>query len=443
MRAPHIILLANLLESVARGEVLRLIVEMPPRHSKSIHVSELFPAWLLGHNPDLRIINASYASGLATAFSRRVRNTIETDQYRELFPGTRLAKDSRSAVAWDLEGRHGGLIAAGVGSGITGHGADVLIIDDPVKDRASAESETIREATWDWYTSTARTRVHPGGAIIICQTRWHYDDLAGKLLAGKDEDDEFGDEWQEVKFPAIAETSDALGRKVGEPLWEDRYPISELMAIKSAIGTRDWTALYQQSPTDEEGAIFPLQWWKYYDPKEMVFSSRTSTYQFWDTAFKEGEGADYSVCATWTVGHDGLVYGRDWWKGQPQFPELKRMVQVQYDAYKPDAIYIEDAASGQSLIQELKRSNLPIRTFKADRSKEARAHAITPYIENGRVLLPEGHSFMAQFLEEHSRFPNAAHDDIVDTTTMALGLLARPADTINAPTMATKKSSWR
>jgi len=434
-------MLASTLEGAVKGDYKRLIVEIPPRHSKSVHVSELLPAWILGHNPDLRIILASYSSGLSAAFSRRVRNTIETERYGMVFPGTRLARDSRSAQVWDIAGRHGGMIAAGVGSGITGHGADVLIIDDPVKDRQAAESTTIREATWDWYTSTARTRLHPGGVIIVCQTRWHYDDLAGRLLEGKDDEDK--EDWTEVKFPALAiGDGDVLGRQVGDPLWPERYSADELRVIKAEVGTRDWTSLYQQEPTDEEGAIFPLKWWKYYDPDRFVFNTRFRTVQFWDTAFKEDEANDYSVGATWTKNPNGDVMARDWFKKRLQFPELKRAVIAQYDKWRPDIVYIEDKGSGQSLIQELRNTGLPIRAYKPDGSKEVRAHAVTPYIENGTVFLPERHPLLAEFLEEHGKFPAGKHDDMVDTTTMALELMARRVASMPNLGGAVKESAW-
>jgi len=333
------------------------------------------------------------------------------------------------------------MIAAGVGSGITGHGADVLIIDDPVKDRQAAESATIREATWDWYTSTARTRLHPGGVIIVCQTRWHYDDLAGRLLEGKDDEDK--EDWTEVKFPALAiGDGDVLGRQVGDPLWPERYSADELRVIKAEVGTRDWTSLYQQEPTDEEGAIFPLKWWKYYDPDRFVFNTRFRTVQFWDTAFKEDEANDYSVGATWTKNPNGDVMARDWFKKRLQFPELKRAVIAQYDKWRPDIVYIEDKGSGQSLIQELRNTGLPIRAYKPDGSKEVRAHAVTPYIENGTVFLPERHPFLAEFLEEHGKFPSGKHDDMVDTTTMALELMARRVASMPNLGGAVKESAW-
>lgn len=436
-------MLASLLEKVVNGEITRLIVEIPPRHSKSVHVSELLPAYALGHNPDMRIILSSYASGLAAAFSRRVRNTIGGERYGKLFPITRLAPDSKAAASWDISGRAGGMIAAGVGSGITGHGADLLIIDDPVKDRKEAESSVRRQDVWDWYTSTARTRVHPGGAIIICQTRWHHDDLAGRLIEEQDAEDPDSEEWTVLKFPAIATENDDLGRSEGEPLWPERYPLEELLRIKRDVGTRDWIALYQQDPTDEEGAIFPIASWQYYNPAEFDFNSRFRTFQLLDTAYKDGQQNDYSVVATWTRSPDGILYARDWVRERLQFPALERLAKAQYDKWKPDVVYIEDKASGISLIQNLIAKGIPIQPYSPDGDKVVRAHAVTPFVESGRMMLPDAHDMLSDFLQEHAKFPAGAHDDMVDTTTMAgIVLGRRESSGNNRLEVAPKESRW-
>jgi predicted phage terminase large subunit-like protein len=441
--SPYTLMIANILEGVLEGDIKRLIIEIPPRHSKSVHVSELLPAFALGHNPDLRLILASYASSLAVSFSRRVRNAIQSDKYGKVFPGTRLASDSRSAAMWDVAGHRGGMIAAGVGSGITGHGGNLIIIDDPVKDRAEAESATRRQAVWDWYTSTARTRLEPDGAIIICQTRWHHDDLAGRLLDGQDADDEYKDDWLEVKFPAIAvDEDDALGREIGAPLWPERYDLPALLSTKAEVGTRDWVALYQQDPSDEEGSIFPLNKWQYYDSDTFDFNSRYRTFQLWDTAYKEKEENDFSSCATWTRGPDGKCYLRDIRKWRVAFPELKRLFKSQYDMWNPDVSYIEDKASGISLFQEFQKTGVPVRLYTPVGSKIVRAHATTPYIENGMMLLPESADFLADFLQEHSQFPAGKHDDQVDTTTMAGLILARTSGTVTVVEIPEKVSAW-
>lgn len=436
-------LLAATLDKVVTGKIKRLIVEIPPRHSKSVHVSELLPAFALGHDPDKRVILSSYASGLASTFSRRVRNTIDDSKYGKLFPSTRLAPDSKAAASWDISGRAGGLIAAGVGSGITGHGADLLIIDDPVKDRKEAESDTRREDVWNWYTSTARTRLHPGGAVIVCQTRWHHDDLAGRLIDGQDEDDPDADEWVVLKFPAIATEDDDLGRKPGEALWPERYPIEELLRIKRDVGTRDWIALYQQEPSDEEGAIFPIKAWQYYSPRTFDFNSRFRTFQLWDTAFKEKQQNDPSACATWTRSPGGILYLRDVLAVRLPYPALKKLIKAQYDKWNPDTVYIEDKASGISLLQDMRSLGIPLREYQPDGDKVVRAHAVTPFIESGRMLLPDEHEMLSDFLQEHAKFPAGAHDDMVDTTTMAGIILARREGTSESSLeIVGKKSRW-
>ncbi|MCK5644674.1 MAG: phage terminase large subunit, partial [Gammaproteobacteria bacterium] len=236
--------------------------------------------------------------------------------------------------------------------------------------------------------------------------------------------------------------NDALGREIGEPLWPERYDLPALLSTKTEVGIRDWIALYQQDPSDEEGAIFPLGKWKYYDPARMDFNNRFRTYQFWDTAFKKGQENDFSVGATYTKSPDGFVYARDWLKERMTFPELKKAAKALYLKWKPDVIYIEDKASGTSLFQELQSLGLPVQTYEPDGDKVVRAHAATPYIESGRILLPEGHEFLGEFLDEHAKFPAGAHDDIVDTTTMASAILAKYVELIVEPEVAPKRSKW-
>lgn len=250
--APHHRRIARTLEAVERGEIDRLIVTMPPRHGKSEGVTIRFPAWALGRNPKRQIITACYNADLASGFGRSVRNIVKTPAYGQIFD-TKLARDSQAANRWGTIAG-GAYIAAGVGTAITGRGADIFIIDDPLKDRAEAESELRRQAVWDWYTSTAYTRLMPGGAVIIVQTRWHEDDLAGRLL---DHQAKGGDQWHRLDLPAIN------GR--GEALWPERYPVSALNRIKAAIGPRDWSALYQQTPSPDDGDFFRREWFDMFE----------------------------------------------------------------------------------------------------------------------------------------------------------------------------------
>lgn len=401
--APHHHLIAEKLEAVERGEIDRLMIFMPPRMGKSELASIRFPAWCLGRHPERRIIGSSYAADLAYRFSRQARNIINDPRWP--FPNVRLSADSASVKAWDIAGNTGGYIGAGVGGPITGAGAHLLIIDDPVKNAEEAGSQTYRDAVWEWYQSTAYTRLEDKGAVVLIQTRWHHDDLAGRLML---ESERGGDQWVIVKLPAIDDDGGAL--------WPEKYDVEALERIKGAVGSRAWTALYQQEPTDDAGAIIRREWWRSY----RQLPEMDHVIQIWDTAFKAKETSDWSVCATWGSGSDGY-YLIDLWRDRVTFPDLKRKAAMLYEQRRPDAVVIEDAASGQSLIQELKReTKIPIIAYKPDKDKVARVNAVTPIIEAGRAFLPESASWLAGFIEEHTQFPNGAHDDQVDTTSMAL-----------------------
>lgn len=432
---PHLALLHDRLERVERGDLLRLIVQMPPRHGKSVTTSELFPAYYLGRNPDRRVILTSYAGGLATSFSKRVRDHTETDRYNRIFPDVRVNRESRSSSEWDLLGHRGGMLATGVGGGITGRGADLFIIDDPLRNRADAESATIREAQWDWYTSTARTRLEPGAAFIIVLTRWHYDDIVGRILSGQDETK---DEWEVISIPALAEDDDVLGRDPGEPLWPERYDKPALLKLQVEVGPRDWGSLYQQHPVATESSMFPSEKWGWYDRDDPTLSmSRGVVMSFADTAFKPGEENDYTVIATWLL-LAGNVYLLGFYRGRPDFVDASNAFITQYEIYRPSTIWVEDAASGTSLVQSLRRTtNLPVMPFTiydqktqkqirpTDQNKVVRAHGVTPYVHAGRVFLPRGYPGIDDFIQEHLQFPAGAHDDMVDTTVMALQKLLR------------------
>lgn len=407
--AEHLKLLAAKLEAVERGEIKRLMVFMPPRHGKSETCSIRFPAWYLGRNTQNQIIGCSYSEGLAYTFSYAVRETIGGSRYQKLWP---LQLDTSGAVRWQLadkENLRASYIAAGVGGGITGEGANLLIIDDPVKNAEEAESQTYRDKVFSWYQTTARTRLQPDGAIILIMTRWHKDDLAGRLLALSATDKE-ADQWEVVKFPAITNES---------ALWPEKYPVGVLANIRSSIGSRSFESLYQGSPTIAEGSIFKREWWKYYKEKPNF----TRIIHSWDTAFKANTENDYSVCTVWGVTANGF-YLIDCWRKKVEFPELKRTVISLYSRDHPAVVHVEDKASGQSLIQELKRDTaIPIIAVKVDSDKVLRANAITPLIEAGKVFLPESAPWLHDYIEELSAFPNGEHDDQVDSTTQALSLL--------------------
>jgi predicted phage terminase large subunit-like protein len=413
--AAHHYLTASYLERVEAGEIRRLMIFEPPRHGKSELTSRRFPAWYLGRNPNKFVIATSYNADLAKAFGRDVRNLVADPVYQAIFPGTSLRQDSKAADRWNTTGG-GAYLAAGIGTGITGHGLHLGLIDDPFKDHKEAESKNIRDGVWDWYKSTFYTRLMPNAAIVLNVTRWHEDDLAGRLLK---EQARGGDIWTVIILPAIAEGPDELGREEGEALWPAWYPLSTLERIREVIGSYEWNALYQQRPVAQEGNIFKKSWWRYY----REIPDFNMTIQSWDTGFKTGEDNDYSVNTTWGSTEPNFFL-LDRFKDKLEFPELKRAVIASAVQFKPDAILVEDKASGQSLVQELQReTHLPILAIKVDRDKVARAHAVTPLIEGGRVYLPEWATWVDDYVTCMGAFPKGPDDDDIDSTTQALEYL--------------------
>ena len=412
--APHHELIISKLEAVERGEIKRLMIFMPPRHGKSLITSSIFPAWLLGRHPDYHVIFTSYGQELSDGFGRRVRNFIVAPVHQAIFPNCKLSEDSTAAHRFNTTAG-GAYFAVGRGGPITGRGANLLLIDDPIKDREEADSETIRKALHEWYASVAYTRLMPGGAIIIIQTRWHEDDLAGWLLR-----EHANENWDVLRLPAIAEQDERF-RKEGEPLWPEQFPLPELERKRAAIGGRAWASLYQQRPAAADGVIFKRDWWQFFSLRPTVTFDQIV--QSWDTAFKKGTENDFSVCTTWGVAADGY-YLLHVWRERVEFPELKRVLASLAEQWKPNAILVEDKASGQSLIQELKLSTtLPLIPVKADSDKQTRAQAVTPLMEAGKVFLPQSAPWVSDFVEEITSFPNGAHDDVVDATTQALNYL--------------------
>ena len=416
--APHLHQIASQLEAVERGDIKRLMVFVPPRHGKSELCSIRFPAWYLGRNPQHQIIACSYAIDLARTFSYAVRQTILSDRYQELWD---RQLDIGQMTHWQLVGKDNlrpSYIAQGVGGGITGEGADLLILDDPIKNAEQAGSKTYRDTVWQWWITTAMTRLQPGGAVILIMTRWHEDDLAGRILKSAKSNRD-ADQWEVLHLKALDK---------GKALWPERYPVEALERIRAGqsddpdapgAGSRAFEALYQGNPTMEQGNIFRREWWKYYSERP-VFSRIIHS---WDTAFKGGTESDYSVCQVWGKAETGY-YLLDVWRQRAEYPELKRAAVALYERDHPATVYVEDKASGQSLIQELKRDTIiPIRAVKVDRDKVARAHAVTPLIESGRVYLPDRAPWLHTLIEELSSFPSGEHDDQVDALTQALSQL--------------------
>lgn len=406
--------LVSCLERIEAALFDRVIFLLPPRHGKSLITSTLFPAWWLGRHPDKSIIAASYGQELASDFGRRVRGFVSDPLHRQIFPNCVISDDSDSVHRFHLI-QGGAYFAVGAGGPLTGRGADLLLIDDPIKSREQANSAAERKSLQAWYESTAYTRLEPNGAIVLIQTRWHEDDLAGWLLR-----EHVGEGWKVISLQAIAETDDPLGRVEGAALWPEKFPIETLDRIREAIGSSAWASLYQQRPAPEQGAIFRRDWWRSYSeqPAELqriIFSL--------DCAFKTGQSNDYSVIAIigeTKAGYYILQISRGRW----EFPELKRQAIALFDIWKPHSLLVEDAASGQSLIQALKaETRLPILPVKPQGDKVSRAHAVSPLCESGRVFLPANAGWLADFVDEATSFPAAPHDDQVDALTQALNYL--------------------
>lgn len=399
---------------------------LTPTHN-SMLASEFFPSWYLGRNPSHYIISAAYNQELADDFGRKVRDQISSEAFRAVFPGCSLKGDSKSAKRFHItqdgdDDLNGAYFAAGIGGPLTGRGAHLLLIDDPIKNREEAESETQRKNIKDWYTSTAYTRLMPGGKIVIIQTRWHGDDLSGWLLREHQHEG-----WTVLSLPAIAEPGDILGRVEGDPLW-DAYPIASLAKIKDAIGTRDWAALYQQRPAPAEGGIFKAEWFRRYDaPRE----NYQRVIQSWDTAYKPGELNDPSACTTWGERADGFdllhVYVQ-----RIEYPDLKAKAIRHAADWGANAILIEDKASGQSLIQDLRReTQLPVIAITVasnSGNKETRASAVSAMVEAGKVSLPKQAPWLGNYEMEMMLFPNSVNFDQVDSTTQFLNWARQQAN---------------
>lgn len=395
-----------------------------PTHNSEL-ASRRFPAYALGRYPDMSIISTSYSADLSSRMNRDVQRIIEDDRYGTLFSGTKLYGKNirtvssgaylRNSDIFEVVGRKGVYKSAGVGGGITGMGGDCLIIDDPFKNRAEADSPTIRENIWDWYTSSFYTRKSPGGGILLINTRWHTDDLSGRLLAMEN-----GDKWRVVNFKAIA-TEDEEHRKAGEPLHPERYDLGELLSIKATIGSRDWSALYQQEPVPDGGSIFKDEWIQYHNYTRSFMPRFDSIVSSWDMAFKDGKDTDFVVGQIWAKkGAD--VYLLDQVRARMDFSAtlnaFRRLCQKWPEA---SAKYVEDKANGPAVINTLCKEIPGIVPINPEGGKEARAHAVTPYWEAGNVYLPNPNNapWIVDYITELLTFPSSAHDDQVDATTQA------------------------
>jgi predicted phage terminase large subunit-like protein len=408
----HHRLLADKLTELEAGTDGRLMILMPPRHGKSELASVRFPAWFLGRHPTKRVIATSYSARLAENFGRKVRDIVADPKFRLTF-GTGLSGRSKAADRWETADG-GGYVAAGVGGSITGMGGDLLIIDDPFKNQEDADSKNYRDKVWDWYQSTLYTRIEKGGRIVVILTRWHEDDLAGRLLNAD------RDGWQVVSFPAIAE-EDEVFRTVGEPLWAEKYDEDALAQIRSAVGSRVWNALYQQRPAPEDGAVFKKSWFRFYDA-EPAFEQMV---QSWDMTFSGGDGSDFVVGQVWGI-RGTERYLVDQVRGRMDFMSALRALRMMTEKYpQARAKYIEDKANGPAVISALKNEIQGLIPVNPQGSKTARAIAVTPMLEAGNVYLKRGAKFSEELMDEAALFPGGKNDDMVDAMTQALSQTER------------------
>ena len=429
----HIHLIADRLQKVESGEIKRLMVFLPPRSSKSVICSKLFPAWYVGRHPQHEILTVSHSDQLASDFGRSVRDLVNFDLFNTVFPDVALRSDVRAAGKWKTN-QGGTYYAAGVRSQIAGRGAHVAILDDVMSEEDSF-SETGRRYVKEWYPSGLRTRIMPNGSIVIINTRYHEDDLCGWLLR-QESQIELENKWEVIKIPAWVDepSSKMLNLPVGSSYFPEWKP-SEILKndeeeIKASNGSRYWESLYMQNPVPDTGGIIKkkwLKWWDYDEPPPCDYIIQT-----YDTAFSTKTTADFSVIQTWGIFEhmETDSTGRENWvsnlillgneKGRFDYPALRTKAQELYDYHKPDVCIIEKKASGQSLIQDLRRAGLPVLDYIPDRDKTARVYAATPLMEAGRVWLPKGYEWSDDLYGEAITFPNARHDDQVDAMTMAI-----------------------
>lgn len=413
--------MADAFERVARGELKRLIINMPPRHTKSEFASYLLPAWFLGKFPQKKIIQCSHTGELAVGFGRKVRNLVDTETYHRLFPDLALAADSKAAGRWNTS-KGGDYFAIGVGGAVTGKGADVLIIDDPHSEQEAALAEVnpdIYDKTYEWYTSGPRQRLQPGGAIVIVMTRWSKRDLTGQILKDAAANGSL-DEWEVIEFPAILPS--------GNPLWPEFWELKELEKVKRDVPNSKWMAQYQQDPVSESAAIVKREWWKEWpheDPPQCDF-----ILQSWDTAFEKTTRADYSACTTWGVFYrddeetglkDANIILLNAFRDRLEFPELKRLAVEEYNDWQPDGVIIEKKATGAPLIYEMRAMGIPVQEFTPTRGNDkiSRLNSVADIFASGKVWAPATR-WAEEVIDEVAEFPAGRNDDYVDTVSMAM-----------------------
>ena len=414
----HHAIMAKKFEAIANGTLKRLIINMPPRHTKSEFASYLLPSWFLGKYPNKKIIQCSNTADLAVGFGRKVRNLVDSEQYATVFPDVSLRQDSKAAGRWATN-QNGEYFAIGVGGTVTGKGADLLIIDDPHSEQEAALASgdpTVFDRVYEWYTSGPRQRLQPGGAIVIVMTRWAEKDLTGRVMKDAAMRDS-SDEWEVIEFPAILPS--------GNPLWPEFWSFKELSALREELPPMKWNAQYQQAPTGEEGALIKREWWKTWekdDPPRCEY-----IIQSWDTAFTKNTRSDYSACTTWGVFHlnenpeDIHIILLDAFQRRMEFPELKEKALSHYREWEPDSCIIEAKAAGAPLIYELRAMGIYVQDYTPVRGNDkfVRVNSVTDLFSSGKVWAPETR-WASEVIEQMAAFPNGDHDDLVDSSTQAL-----------------------
>jgi len=410
----HHKIMADAFNRIAEGSLKRLIVNMPPRHTKSEFASNFFPAWYLGRYPDRKVIQTAHTAELAVGFGRKVRNLVGSHGYQKIFPNVSLSVDSKAAGRWSTN-KNGEYFAIGVGGAVTGKGADILIVDDPHSEQEAAMNDpSVYDKTYEWYTSGPRQRLQPGGAICLVMTRWSKRDLTGSIVKASIERGG-ADEWEVIELPAILPS--------GKSLWPGFWPIDQLESLKAELPVSKWSAQYQQDPTSEEGAIIKREWWNEWtekDPPKCDF-----VIQSWDTAFLAKETADYSACTTWGVfknsKDEANIILLDAIQERLEFPDLKARAYEVWKEYKPDAFIVEAKAAGSPLIFELRRMGIPVAEYTPSRGKDktARTNAVSDIFSSGLVWAPKKR-WAEAVIEEFAAFPNGDYDDLVDSSTQAL-----------------------
>ena len=434
----HHKIMAKAFEKVVNGESKRLIINMPPRHTKSEFASYLLPAWFLGKFPHKKVIQSSNTAELAVGFGRKVRNLVDSEEYKALFPNLELRADSKAAGRWNTS-KNGDYFAIGVGGTVTGKGADLLIIDDPHSEQEAALAATnpdVFDKVTEWYSSGPRQRLQPGGAIIIVMTRWAMRDLTGQVL--KAAAARGGDKLDVIEFPAIMPS--------GKPLWPEFWSLAELEALREELPNAKWQAQYQQNPVGNESAIIKRDWWKWWEadaPPACNYILQT-----WDTAFEKNNRADYSAGTTWGIFTNDEDNGAaniillNTYKKRVEYPELKRDVLEEYKEYEPDGVLIEKKATGAPLIYELRAMGIPVQEFTPSKGQDkiSRLNSVSDIIASGKVWVPRTR-WAEELVDEIAAFPSGEHDDLVDATTLAL-MRFRAGGFLRLPTDEPEEIEW-